>query len=202
VKGTLSEAELFTLRTRLYEGRWNKARKGELIFPLPVGYVRGADSQWELDPDIQVRERLAYLFAAFRRHGVARAVLRDLVEHHLDLPVRPTSEEGYGALVWRAATLSAVIRTLQNPAYAGAYVFGRWSYTGERRSAINGEILPHLLPEDEWLVCLRDHHPAYLSWDEFIQKRAQLRANANEEWRTGVAREGRALLQGIVSCGV
>jgi DNA invertase Pin-like site-specific DNA recombinase len=69
VKGTLSEAELFTLRTRLYEGRWNKARKGQLQFLLPSGFVRGADGNWELDPDAQVRERLAYLFDSFRRHG-------------------------------------------------------------------------------------------------------------------------------------
>ena len=70
VKGTLSEAELFTLRTRLYEGRWNKARKGRLHFPLPVGYVRAADGDWALDPDTQVRERLDYLFESFRRHGI------------------------------------------------------------------------------------------------------------------------------------
>src|SRR5881628_2320806 len=70
VKGTLSEAELFTLRTRLYEGRWNKARKGLLRFPLPVGYTAGADGRWEVDPNVQVRERLDYLFASFRRHGV------------------------------------------------------------------------------------------------------------------------------------
>lgn len=76
VKGTLSEAELFTLRTRLYEGRWNKARKGLLQFPLPVGYVRGADGNWELDPDVQVRERLGYLFESFQRHGVARSGAR------------------------------------------------------------------------------------------------------------------------------
>ena len=80
VKGTLSEAELFTLRTRLYEGRWNKARKGLLHFPLPVGYVPTADGGWTLDPDTQVRERLDYVFDSFRRHGVVRAVVRDLKE--------------------------------------------------------------------------------------------------------------------------
>src|SRR5713101_733649 len=62
VKGTLSEAELFTLRTRLYEGRWNKARKGLLRFALPVGYVRGPDGAWEVDPDTQVQARLSYVF--------------------------------------------------------------------------------------------------------------------------------------------
>jgi DNA invertase Pin-like site-specific DNA recombinase len=80
-KGTLSEAELFTLRTRLYEGRWNKARKGLLQFALPVGYVRGGNGDWELEPDTQVRERLAYLFELFRRHGVAQTVVRDLRKH-------------------------------------------------------------------------------------------------------------------------
>jgi DNA invertase Pin-like site-specific DNA recombinase len=202
VKGTLSEAELFTLRTRLYEGRWNKARRGELVFPLPVGYVRGADGSWELDPDVQVRKRLEYVFAVFRRTGIARAVLRDLTDHHLDLPVRLSSKEGYGSLTWKSATLSAVIRILSNPAYAGAYVFGRWSYSGERRSTKNGKILPHLLPLEEWPVCLQEHHPAYLSWDEFVQNREQLRANWNREGRPGVAREGAALLQGIAYCGI
>jgi len=84
VKGTLSEAELFTLRLRLHEGRWNKARKGLLVFPLPVGYVRGPDGTWELDPDAQVRERLGYLFATFQRLAQhlehVTAELRQLVE--------------------------------------------------------------------------------------------------------------------------
>jgi DNA invertase Pin-like site-specific DNA recombinase len=92
VKGTLSEAELFTLRTRLSEGRWNKARKGLLRFALPVGYVAAPDGQWDLDPDQQVRERLAYLFATFRRNGVARQVVRGFRQQGLDLPVRSVSK--------------------------------------------------------------------------------------------------------------
>jgi DNA invertase Pin-like site-specific DNA recombinase len=126
VKGTLSEAELFTLRTRLYEGRWNKARKGLLQFPLPVGYVRAHDGTWDLDPDQQVRERLAYLFEAFRRLRVARQVVRELRQHGLDLPTRVVSKGAYGTLVWKRPTLSAVVRILENPAYAGAYTYGRW----------------------------------------------------------------------------
>src|SRR5713101_3000525 len=105
VKGTISEAELFTLRTRLYEGRWNKARKGRLTFPLPTGYVRGADGQWEFDPDVQVRERLGYVFELFRRAGVARRVVRVLKAEALELPVRVVAKEGYGTVVWK--TLSA-----------------------------------------------------------------------------------------------
>lgn len=201
VKGTLSEAELFTLRTRLYEGRWNKARKGLLRFPLPVGYVHGADGAWELDPDTQVRERLAYVFATFRRTGIARSVVRVLRAQQLDLPVRLSAHEGQGALLWKAPTLSGVMRTLANPAYAGAYVYGRWDYAGERRSARSGKVLPCLRRREDWTVCLRDHHPAYLSWEEFVQNQERLRDNWGHDGRPGVPREGTALLQGIVYCG-
>jgi DNA invertase Pin-like site-specific DNA recombinase len=116
VKGTLSEAELFTLRTRLHEGRWNKARKGLLHFTLPVGYVRASDGAWELDPDLQVRERLAYLFEAFRRLGVARQVVREFKQQGLDLPTRAMKRGEYGMLIWKAPTLSSVVRILENPA--------------------------------------------------------------------------------------
>jgi DNA invertase Pin-like site-specific DNA recombinase len=201
VKGTLSEAELFTLRTRLYEGRWNKAKKGLLQFPLPVGYVRGAEGEWQLDPDAQVRERLYYLFEAFRHQGVARKVVRDLQQRRLELPARVATKEGYGSLVWKTATLSTVVRILQNPAYAGAYVFGRWHYSGERRSQKTGKILPHLLPMAQWPVSIASHHPAYLSWEEFTKNRQQLSQNWNRQGSRGVAREGAALLQGIVYCG-
>src|SRR5260221_4179129 len=101
VKGTLSEAELFTLRTRLYEGRWNRARKGLLQFPLPVGHVRAPDGASYLDPDQQVRERLAYVFEAFRRLGVARHVLRELKQHGPDLATRVLRKGAYGNLVWK-----------------------------------------------------------------------------------------------------
>ena len=202
VKGTLSEAELFTLRTRLYEGRWNKARKGQLRFPLPTGYVRAANDGWELDPDTQVRERLGYLFESFRRHGVARSVLHDLKQQGLDLPVRVVAKEGYGSLIWKTPTLSAVVRILHNPGYAGAYVFGRWDYSGYRRSPKTGKMLPHLVSVAQWPVKIDDHHPAYIGWEEFMSNLERLRQNWNRDGSRGVAREGCALLQGIVYCGV
>jgi DNA invertase Pin-like site-specific DNA recombinase len=202
VKGTLSEAELFTLRTRLYEGRWNKARKGLLHFPLPVGYVSAEDGGWALDPDTQVRERLDYVFDSFRRHGVVRAVVRDLKEQGLELPTRLTAKEGYGSLVWKAPTLSAVIRLLHNPAYAGAYVYGRWEYLSEHRSPRTGKASAHARCVTQWPVKITEHHAAYIRWEEFLKAQEQLRQNWSREENRGVAREGRALLQGIVYCGV
>ncbi|MEO8955226.1 MAG: recombinase family protein [Ktedonobacteraceae bacterium] len=203
VKGTLSEAELFTLRTRLYEGRWNKARKGLLQFPLPVGYVRSPNGNgaWELDPDQQVRERLAYLFEAFRRLGVARQVVRELKQHGLDLPTRVVSKGAYGILVWKRPTLSAVVRILENPAYAGAYAYGRWEYRGDARSPKTGKAQAHLRHRTKWPVLILSHHPAYVSWEEYMQTQDQLRQNWQRNGSRGVARQGPALLQGIVWCG-
>jgi len=202
VKGTLSEAELFTLRTRLYEGRWNKARKGLLHFPLPVGYVQTAEGDWTLDPDTQVRERLDYVFDSFRRHGVVRAVVRDLKEQGLELPTRVTAKEGYGALVWKTPTLSAVIRMLHNPAYAGSYVYGRWEYVSEQRSPKTGKASAHARPVAQWPVKISEHHPPYIRWEEFVKNQEQLRQNWGHDGTSGVPREGRALLQGIVYCGI
>jgi DNA invertase Pin-like site-specific DNA recombinase len=202
VKGTLSEAELFTLRTRLYEGRWNKARKGLLHFPLPVGYVQASDGGWVLDPDTQVRERLDYVFNCFRRYGVVRAVVRDLKDQGLELPTRVTAQESYGSLIWKAPSLSAVIRILHNPAYAGAYVYGRSEYSSERRSPKTGKASARMRCVTQWPVNLSEHHPGYISWEEFVKNQEQLRQNWSHEGNRGVAREGRALLQGIVYCGI
>jgi DNA invertase Pin-like site-specific DNA recombinase len=197
VKGTLSEAELFTLRTRLYEGRWNKARKGLLRFPLPTGYVLAADGAWVLDP-----ERLSYIFDSFRRLGVVRAVVRDLRRQDLELPTRVTATEANGSLIWKPPTLSAVVRILHNPAYAGAYVYGRSEYFSERRSPKTGKASAHLRNVAQWPVRITEHHPAYIGWEEFVKNQEQLRQNWGRGEDRGVPREGRALLQGIVYCGV
>ena len=202
VKGTLSEAELFTLRTRLYEGRWNKARKGLLRFPLPVGFVVAADEAWVLDPDTQVRERLSYVFDSFRHLGVVRAVVRDLRQQGLELPTRVTAREAYGSLIWKEPTLSTVVRILHNPAYAGAYVYGRSEYLSERRSPKTGKASAHVRNVAQWPVRIPEHHPAYIGWEEFVKNQEQLRQNWGHDDSRGVPREGRALLQGIVYCGV
>ena len=95
-----------------------------------------------------------------------------------------------------------MVRLLTNPAYAGAYVYGRWRYPGERRSARTGKALARRQPLADWPVAIRDHHPPYLPWEEFVRNREQLRANWYRDGQPGVAREGAALLQGIASCGV
>ncbi len=154
-----------------------------------MGYVQTAEGDWTLDPDTQVRERLDYAFDSFRRHGIVRAVVRDLKEQGLELPTRVTAKEGYGSLVWKAATLSAVIRILHNPAYAGAYVYGRWEYLSERRSPKTGKAAAHVRSVAQWPVNITAHHPAYLSWEEFVKNQERLRQNWSHEENRRAPRE-------------
>src|SRR6266487_1620931 len=201
VKGTLSEAELFTLRTRLYEGRWNKARKGQLGRSVPTGYVAQADGSWVKDPDRHVQDRLEHVFALFRRHGVARRVLCELREQKLKLPAGIWRGPRRGQLDWKQPTFGALIRIWSNPAYAGAYVYGQAEYDSRRRSPKTGKSRLRFRSPEQWPVCVRDHHESYLSWDEYLANRRRLRQNWFRSMTRGAPREGSALLQGIVWCG-
>ena len=201
VKGTLSEAELFTLRTRLYEGRWNKARKGQLGRSLPTGYIKDSEGKWVKDPDVQVQERLTYIFSLFRKLGVARRVVCALRQERLKIPARIWGGPHHGQLAWKLPTFGAVMRILRNPSYAGAYVYGQWAYDCKRRYAKTGKARPRLQDRSEWAVSLMDHHQAYVSWEEFLENDRHLRQNWFRGMTRGAPREGRALLQGIVWCG-
>jgi DNA invertase Pin-like site-specific DNA recombinase len=201
VKGTISEAELFTLRCRLHEGRWNKARRGELARSLPVGYVRTDSGQVIKEPDRQVQARLSYIFRLFARHKVAHQVLVRLVREKLKVPAKIWGGPRHGQVRWKAPDLSDLVRLLHNPVYAGAYVYGQKEYDGFDRSPTNGKAKVHPRPLDEWPVCLKDVYPAYLTWEQFVQNQAVLRANQNRQENPGAPRKGRALLQGIVYCG-
>ena len=118
------------------------------------------------------------------------------------MPTRVTAKEAYGSLIWKEATLSTVVRILHNPAYAGAYVYGRSEYLVERRSPRTGKASAHVRNVAQWPVRITEHHPAYIGWEEFVKNQEQLRQNWGHDGNRGVPRDGRALLQGIVYCGV
>ena len=113
-----------------------------------------------------------------------------------------TAKEAYGSLIWKAPTLSAVVRILHNPAYAGAYVYGRSEYFSERRSPKTGKASAHVRNVAQWPVRITEHHPAYIGWEEFVKNQEQLRQNWGHEENRGVPREGRALLQGSSIAGL
>src|SRR5262245_31776746 len=106
VKGTISDADIFPLRNRLHEGRWNKARGGELSRALPVGYVRSESGSAIKDPDRQVQSRLAYIFRPFGRHKVAHQVLRQLVRERLQVPAKIWGGPRHGRVYWKDPDLS------------------------------------------------------------------------------------------------
>ena len=128
--------------------------------------------------------------------------MRDLRRQGLELPTRVTAKEAYGSLIWKAPTVSAVVRIFHNPAYAGAYVYGRSEYFSERRSPKTGKASAHVRNVAQWPVRITEHHPGYIGWEEFVKNQEQLRQNWGHDENRGVPREGRALLQGIVYCGV
>jgi DNA invertase Pin-like site-specific DNA recombinase len=196
LKGQLSELELHTIRARMTAGLLNKAHRGELALPLPVGLIRDAIGQVIKEPNQEVQQRLDLIFHTFLRRKAASQVLIYLNEHSLLIPRR----DRFGDLVWQKPRIAAILAILKNPAYAGAFVYGRTRTT----RAPSGKTTQKRLPIDEWRICIQDKYPAYISWQTFEQIQAMLQDNFAEYDRNksrGVPRPGSALLHGIVYCG-
>ena len=137
MKGTFAQAELHIIRARLHGGKLNKARKGQLRFSLPVGYVFDGD-KIALDPDQEVQGAVRTVFELFEREGSAYAVVQSFNELGLRFPRRSYGGAWDGELIWGRLTHSRVISMLANPCYAGTYVFGR--YRSCKQISSNGEI--------------------------------------------------------------
>jgi DNA invertase Pin-like site-specific DNA recombinase len=204
LKGTMSQAELHFLRARLQGGKLNKAKKGELRTPLPVGLVYDDEGRTVLDPDDEVRHAIQLLFTTFRETGSAYGVVHKFAKMGLKFPKRAYGGAWNGKLVWGRMTDSRVLGVLKNPAYAGVYVFGRYQSTKQILPDGTIQSKTAAVPMSDWLVTIKDHHEAYISWDEFIHNETILqrnRTNGEETLLSGPAREGLALLQGLLLCG-
>jgi DNA invertase Pin-like site-specific DNA recombinase len=204
LSGMMSEAELHHIKQRMYTGARHKAARGELRLALPVGLARMPTGEVIQHPDDEIRARLQFVFHLFRQLRSASGVMRSLRVAHLPLPVRPLHGPAPHDVVWQEARASSVRAILQNPAYAGAYVYGRKVTDPTRRTPghpCSGVVRQ---PIDKWEVCLHNRYPAYISWEEYLANQAQLCANQNHyrAERHGVPRQGVALLQGIVRCGM
>jgi len=125
LSGIMSEAELHQIKIRLHQGERQKAARGELRLPLPAGLIHNHDGGVTFNPDEEVQERLRLVFAKFRELRTAKAVVRYLRRGNLSVPVRPLHGPAPHDVVWRAANSARVVQILKNPAYAGAYVYGR-----------------------------------------------------------------------------
>lgn len=204
LKATMSQAELHFMSLRLRGGKLNKAKKGELRFPLPVGYCHDTDGSTVIDPDQQVQGAVRLLFAVFRQAGSAYGVVHHFAQKAIQFPKRSYGGIWNGRLIWGRLSEGRVRTILKNPTYAGVYAFGRSrsckqiSGEGQIQSKITA------VPMPSWTVTIPDHHDAYITWEEFLQNQEILQRNltcAEENILTGPAREGLALLQGLLLCG-
>lgn len=196
LKGQLSELELHTIRARMTTGLLNKARRGELSLTLPVGLVHSVNAQVVKDPHLEVQDCLGLVFSTFLRVKSACMVLHFFNEHDLHLPRR----NRFGDLAWKKPTVSAILSILKNPAYAGAFVYGRSRTTRD----VHGKATTRPLPMEQWKIIVQDKYPAYINWETFERIQAMLRDNYAEYDRNqsrGVPRPGAVLLHGIVYCG-
>jgi DNA invertase Pin-like site-specific DNA recombinase len=201
LKGTMSEAELHVLKARLQGGMLNKARRGELKLPLPIGLVYRPDGVIALDPDRQIEQSLRLLFKTFGQVGSAMAVVKRFRAEGLDFPRRIRRGIGKGEVHWGALNHSRVIQILHNPRYAGAFVYGR------TRSGRTADLRSTTLKvaRDDWMVLIPDAHIGYIGWEEYERNQATLQRNAGgfaKGRRGSVPREGVGLLQGRVICGL
>jgi DNA invertase Pin-like site-specific DNA recombinase len=202
LRGTISEVELHCIQERLHGARLSKARRGELPLRLPAGYVAGPDGRAELDPDQEVQGAIGTIFAQFERLGTATAVLRFFNEHGLRVPRRRWHAQAGAQIVWLRPSYQAIHTVLSNPAYAGAYVYGQRGHTWEGTTGPGGPGPRRRHAIDQVAVLLRDHHPAYVSWERYLAIRAALRDNSNQfKPSRGVPHRGGGLLQGLVVCG-
>jgi len=200
LKGAMSEAELHVLKARLIGGQLNKARRGELWLRAPIGYVNDPNNGLVFDPDQQVQAAVRLLFETFHRRGSAEQVVRHFHEHNIRWPRKLSSGPRAGEMIWVDLAHSRVINILHNPRYAGAYVYGK-----SRQQKRGGHVLFRRLPQKQWKVFIPNAHPGYIAWEEYESNQKQLLENANgygSDRKKSPPREGTALLQGVVICGL
>ena len=199
LKGAMSEAELHVLKSRLQQGILNKARRGELKIPLPVGLVYDELDRVVLSADIQVRETLKKFFVTFRRLRSASAVVKEFRREKIQAPHYSRTGPKSSRTIWGDLTHSQALRVLHNPRYAGAFAYGRM----RSRHSPDGTVRYHKQSQEEWTCLIQDAHDGYISWDEYQANQQILTGNAEafSSDRRPPPREGPALLQGIILCG-
>lgn len=201
LKGTMSEAELHILKQRMNQGRLNKARRGELVMSLPVGYLRRPSGEVTFDPDEQAQETVRLVFQKFEELGTMTAVLSFFTRNEILLPVRTRARERKGELEWRRAKRGTIQNILKHPMYAGAYTFGRCTTDARRKVPGRPGSGRRLVPRDEWEVFLKDRFPAYISWEQYESNQERLASNRSFGDRTGAPKRGPSLLAGLLVCG-
>jgi DNA invertase Pin-like site-specific DNA recombinase len=199
--GMMSEAELHVLKQRMYQGKINKARRGELFGPPPIGYVKLPSGEWAIDPDEQVQAVVRLIFDQFDRQGTVQGLLRYLVHHGLRIPVRPHFGPNPGELQWHRPNRATLQNLLHHPVYAGVYRYGHRPTDARRQRPGRPGTGRRSCSEEECQAFLKDRVPAYIPWDRFRANQERLAANRARHDAMGPPRQGSALLGGLLYCG-
>lgn len=191
LKGSLNEYELDLLRQRSLSARYEKARRGELVVTVPVGFVKAGD-RIEKDPDRRVQEAIVLVINKVAELGSARQALLWFLEQGLYLPVRRTD----GDVIWRRPNYATIHRMIANPIYGGAYAYGK------SRSVLryNGRPGIRRKTRDEWLALIPDAHDGYVSWERAEENRKMISDNVPASRHHGAPKHGDALLAGLFRC--
>lgn len=200
LKGTISEVEINLLKGRMLEGARNKAKRGELIYRLPVGYLKTEDQGVEKDPDLRVQEVLDQVFSKFRESHSIRQTFLWFVEEGIDFPSVEYGRFGK-EVIWRRPVYNTIHKVLTSAVYAGAYVYGR----RKRGNRLEGDTIRKTrrdLEMKDWQVLIKDHHPGYIDWGEFEANLRIIEGNAkmNGESSRGPVLKGESLLAGLLRC--
>jgi DNA invertase Pin-like site-specific DNA recombinase len=201
LRGMMSEAELHLLRGRLDAGRIRQVERGTYRQILPTGLLRLEGGRVVKDPDARVQQAISLIFERFEKLGSAQKVLRSLRDDDgILLPRRQSGGPYAGQLLWKKPTDSAIYEILRNPAYAGAFVYGRHGAAPDREPGSARRVHK---PMEEWIAIHKDVYPAYISWEEFVTIHERLDANGYGfvGGKPGASRNGRALLTGLAVCG-
>jgi excisionase family DNA binding protein len=202
MKGTISEMEVASFRERAQAALLQKAQRGALVRRVPIGYVKGSDDRIEKDPDVRIRTTIDLIFRKFAELGSVRQVYFWFDQQQIEVPVAHGSEDAR-EIVWQSARYHTVLSVLKNPAYAGAYVYGR-SKTKVRLDAGQKQVRRQVLRRrEDWAVLILDHHEGYIDWNAYQSNQTMIAHNDNARGNAvrGSIKHGEALLAGLLRCG-
>lgn len=206
LKGTMSEAELHVLKTRMHQGMWNKAKRGEVLNHPPIGYIRSVKARqgagdYVIDPDAQVQEVVRLVFDQFTRLGSINALLRWMVANDIKMPVRPHFGNDRGELTWRRPNRVTLCNMLHHPIYAGAYRWGHREVDARKKVPGRPTTGRTLKSHEDCRVLIRDRFDAYIDWETFERIQQKLRENSRLGATMSAPRHGPSVLAGLVVCG-
>lgn len=201
LKGTMSEFELGILRQRAQEAYRQKVMRGEVLTRVPVGFVRQDKTGIAITPDLEIQQAIRTLFSQFDCRGSLRQVHLWYHEQKLNFPT-VRYRHGSHHIDWQLPNYQHLLRAMKNPTYAGAFAWGK---SGSRTTVVAGRSQKtggHKLPMEQWQVLIKDHHPGYLTWENYMDNQQKLTANRtrSHQTSTGAAKKGSALLAGLLRC--